>query len=152
MGSLAQLSQKLRPLRSRSNLYQIVFDLVRRYENVFVNLQKQQLSQGQDIFGNTIGEYSQLTEQIAQLENPRKPKIAGEPYNFEWTGNFFDGIRLEVRRDTAIFSSSDSKTPLLVAQYGDIFGLSDENLTEVVSRVLLPALQFRICEVLGLNA
>lgn len=118
---------------------------MKRFQNILLNLQKKRLNEGQNIFGNTIGVYSPATEEIARQENPRKPKIAGEPFNFEYTGGFFDGMKAIFSGDEVTFTSSDSKTSLITEKWDNIFGQSDEDLQSFVSKVLYPAymIQFR---------
>ena len=94
MGNLIQLQKNFQKLTNKEYLEQLLFTEIKRYENVFVNLQKKQLSSGEDNEGDLFGTYTQATEEIASLENPRKPKKAGEPYNFEYTGGLFDGMEL----------------------------------------------------------
>ncbi|MEM7485036.1 MAG: hypothetical protein AAF348_07490 [Bacteroidota bacterium] len=152
MGTLLKLSQNLQLLKSRDALERIVFALVREYEEVFIRLNKEQLSQGRDIFNIEIGTYSRATE-IESLfgeVRPIRPKTEGEPYNFEWTGGLFEGMELRINNNVAVFTSTDSKTDILVSKYGDIFGLTDDNLREVVQNTLLPALRTEICRTIGL--
>lgn len=152
MANLEQLRAKLKPLRSEREIVKMLFDLVKVYENVFINLNKKQLSQGRNIFDQEIGRYSEGTLSYIDPNNPpRKPKIPGEPYNFEWTGGTIDGIYLIFDRESVKFFSKDSKAPFLEQEYGDIFGLTEKNLAEVVKRVILPAFQIQICQRLGLN-
>jgi len=57
-------------------------------------LQLEQFRKGEDKENRTIGVYSKATELIAKKSNPRKPKIAGRPYNLEWSGDFFNKTKL----------------------------------------------------------
>ena len=153
MATLIQFQQRLQKLISTNKLEQILFEEIRRFENVFVNLQKQQLSDGEDIFEKIVGTYSFATEQIARGENPRKPKIAGQPFNFEYTGGFFDGMYLEITSGKeAVFKSKDEKYPLLRAKYKNIFGLQEDNLRKVIKQVILPAFLLQVRKELKLNA
>ena len=58
-------------------------------------------------------------EYFALIDPPRAPKEAGNPYNFEWSGKFRDGIELRVDGTKAEFWSTSSKTTLLTAEYAD---------------------------------
>ncbi len=151
MASLIQFQQKLARLNNIKYLEELVFNEIRRYENVFLNLNKKQLSEGESNEGDIFGEYSQASEDIAKLTNPRKPKIAGQPFNFENTGGLFDGMELHVDGTQAQFWSTDSKTPELVVKYDGLFGLQPDNLKEVIQRVILPAFLIQIRKELGLG-
>ena len=151
MANLQEFQTNLKKVNSYASLEIILFVEIKRFENVFINLNKSQLSEGKSATGQLFGTYSQLTEDIAKTENPRKPKIAGEPYNFEYTGGLFDGFELLVDGTQAQFWSKDSKTPFLETKYKDLFGLQDDNLKEVIFKVILPAFQLQIRKVLQLG-
>lgn len=75
-------------------------------------LQTQQLSKGQDSYGNYVGFYKTVTQDYYAQDpynKPRKPKNSGQAYNFEWTGEFFDSMNIKVdssNTDYEIFSST----------------------------------------------
>lgn len=150
MANIAQFQKAIQPLLNPSYLEKILFDEIRRFENIFVNQQKAQLNEGLSYKGKIFGEYSQATEEIAKNENPRKPKIAGQPFNFEYTGSFFDGMELQVFQDRAEFWSTDSKTPMLVAKYDDLFGLTPERFSKIFDRVIFPAFMNEIRKTISL--
>lgn len=111
------------------------------------------MGEGRDIFDKEIGTYSRSTELeylFGDGPKPRKPKIEGQPYNFEDTGSFFDGFYLDISNGMAEWKSKDSKTPLLVQKYGDIFGLDDVNLKNVIKNILVPGFQKYIRTILQL--
>lgn len=151
MGNLYQFQKNLQKLDDSKTLELILFVEIKRYENIFINLNKKQLSEGESATGGLFGTYSQATEEIAKTENPRKPKIAGQPFNFEYTGGLFDGFELLVDGTQAQFWSTDSKTPFLVTEYKDLFGLQDENLKEVITKVIYPAFMIQIRKVLQID-
>lgn len=136
--NLIQFRQNLARTSNREEIYKEVFRIIRLLEAYLVDLQQLQLSEGQNPQGQTIGTYSPATEEFAKQENPLQPKRAGDPYNFEWTGKFFRGMNIKVGKNEAVFTSSDSKTPLLIQQYGQLFGLSDKHLEEAVREKILP--------------
>lgn len=139
MGTVLNLKKNLVPLQSKELVYEILFDVIRSFEAYLIDLNLIQLSKGEDIFGKTIGTYSAVTEEIAKKPpRPKEPKIFGKPYNFEWSGDFFRGFKLDVKNQVAIFTSRDSKTPMLIDLYGDIFGLNDDNLREAIQEKIAP--------------
>ena len=144
MANLYQLQENIQKIANRVELETVIFDEINRYKNVFINLNKKQLSEGESSEGDLFGVYSKATEEIAKTENPRKPKVAGDPYNFEYTGGLFDGFQLIVKDNQAQFWSTDSKTEELVVEYEGLFGLQDDNLKEVISKVIYPAFMIQI--------
>lgn len=139
MATLIEFQRRLQILDSQVSLDFLLFKEIERFKNIFIRLNKEQLSKGEDNEGDIFGEYTQATQEIAALGNPRKPKIAGQPYNFEDTGGLFDGFEMIIENSTAQFWSTDSKTPELIVEYQGLFGLNPDNLQKVISTVILPA-------------
>lgn len=138
MATLAQFEKRLAVLVNRDSLHTILFDSIRRTEKIAISLNKQQLNEGYGSDDKTLGVYSLATQNWQRDYIPRKPKIAGQPYNFEDTGSFFDGFYLDFRDGTVEFWSSDEKTPFLVEKYGNLFGLDDNNLSNYITNSVLP--------------
>ena len=87
-----------------------------KWTEVFKILTDEQLGLGLDAKGKVIGRYSKATEgYAADPENrPRQPKIAGEPFNFEWTGGLFDELYLTFdSKDSYTLFSYDAKASFL---------------------------------------
>lgn len=119
----------------------MAFGVLKRLESFIIDLNQIQLSKGQDIFGGSLGVYSPATEEIAKGENTREPKIAGKPYNFEWTGELFDNMYIVFTDNTADIFSRDPKAAFIDDTYGgNIFGLTDEHKTELLTEKVLPIL------------
>ena len=118
-----------------------LFLAVKKAENKFIALNKSQLSEGENYLGVEVGTYKARTQKKA-LSNPKpkKSKNVGDPYNFEWSGDFFDGFKLGVNSDEAtIFSTgigSGEKANFLTTK--DLFGLNNENLAKVIKEEILP--------------
>lgn len=157
MATLVELRQRLEPLQKRDRIYEIALRTAKRFEAYLIDLNQIQLSKGQNIFGELIGVYSQATEDRAKTEDTRRPKIAGQNYNFEWTGELFDGMKVRLTSDfLEIFSTADH-TDLVVAKFSNIFGeealfgLTPESLSEFVERIT-PDIQKEVCEALNLRS
>ena len=150
MATIAEFQQRLSRIASKKSLELILFTEIKRHEKIFVRYNKEQLSKGENNEGEIIGTYTEATEEMAADDNPRQPKIAGQPYNFEYTGGLFDGFELRVFEDNAYFFSTDSKTPELVSQYKGLFGLQEDNLREIIKTVIIPAFVFQIRKELNL--
>lgn len=69
-------------------------------------LQENQLAKGKDSSGSVVGVYSWTTEVYYAKDpqnKPRKPKVKGEPYNFEWSGELFDSMNIKVNTPSSEF-------------------------------------------------
>ena len=86
-----------------------------------------------------MGTYSFATEQIAKKQNPIKPKKAGQPFNFQYDGDFFKGLEIVFSGNEALFTGKDSKTPLLTAKYKELLGYTDEQWSDFLVNRLQPA-------------
>jgi hypothetical protein len=139
MATILQFQKRLQRISNPKYLELVVFTEIKRHEALFVEAQKEQLNKGENFRGKVFGTYSPATEEIAKGENTRQPKIAGEPYNFEYYGDFFDGMYLAVFEDNALFFSDDPKTRFLITKYKDLFGLQPESLSKLIKTTILPA-------------
>lgn len=118
--------------------------LIKRKDEVLNILKEEQLNKGLDASGKVVGVYSNTTELIS-IENqlkgrkPRKPKVAGQPFNFEDTGGFFDGFDM-MFEDFKSFSlfSRDSKAKMLEQEYGNIDTLTKTNNERINMEILRP--------------
>jgi hypothetical protein len=90
--------------------------------------------------GDIIGTYSMTTQQIAK-ENPPasgRPKIAGQPYNLEWDGDFFRQMFVVVLRDALVVESNSKSFREMQAQdwwKDEIMELTKENLQKYSDRI-----------------
>lgn len=159
MATLKEIRQNLKPLLNETRFYRIVLRTASRFEAYLVDLNQLQLSEGKDIFGEIIGFYSEATQAIAAQETTRQPKIAGRPYNFEWTGGVFDGMKIRTRIGAGYIEiyTTDEKYDLLIDTYSGffgentIFGLTPDSQTEFVSEKLEPAVQDLVWKTLRLT-
>lgn len=153
MGSLVQFQKNLQKLDDRKYLNDILFNAIRKTEKIAISLQKQQLSEGRDNQDKVVGTYSRATELESLFGDvkPRQSKREGDPYNFEWTGDFFDGMELLFSSDEVSFWSKDSKTPLLVEKWENIMGLDDINLYNYIQNALYPLIMLQIRKTLQID-
>lgn len=133
-------SEKVSPNKINEELFKLVKSIERDIKKL--NMNEQLFNEGVDannkpLFSkkNKRGTYSLLTEQLSGGQ-----KKAGDPYTLRDTGDFFKGFFIKIENDKALFGSTDEKTPLLIADFGDIFGLTDENLKALIDKKLKPLL------------
>ena len=117
-----------------------LFDFIRSIEAEIVRLNREQLNEkSKDIYGDAIGFYSKATEVITKGR-----KKAGEPFDAEDTGAFLNGLYAKVQRDMVVFGSTDPKTTLILNSDNwlsqDLFGLTDEDLQNVIQDKIYPFL------------
>ena len=139
-------AKRIQPNRLQNDL----FKFIRSIEKELLDKNKNQIQENsQDIFGNPIGFYSQATEVISKGK-----KKKGEPFSGVDTGDFFKGFYMQEVSGVLRFSSTDPKTNKILNSNNwlsnELFGLSDENLKEIIKHRLLPFFVNNIREKLDL--
>lgn len=153
MATVLELRERLLPLKNRETVYGIFFESVAAFQAYLIDFNQIRLEEGEDVFGNLVGTYSRATELeylFGEGPKPIKPKVEGEPYNFQWTGGLFGGMKIDIFSDRAEFTSTDGKTPELLEKYGQILGLQPEDLEEAIRERLFPDFMERLRGLLGL--
>ena len=123
--------------------YRIVLDNADKIVNL---LKEKQLGEGKYYDGSIIGTYSKYTQRYSDEGDPSKAitsKPYGEPYNFQWTGNFFKEMYLQAYVDAPEFDifSRDGKVQALKDAYGeDLLKLSEENNDWINENIIAPEL------------
>ena len=102
-----------------------------------------QLTKGLNANNEIIGTYSPATDIMSEggtfvWEGVRYEKIAGEPYNFVDTGDFFGSFKVLVYDDGfAIFADDNKDGEKLTQKFGkNILGLTDDNINDLVTEML----------------
>jgi len=149
MATLNQQLQKAKSLNQQA-ITKELFLFIRSIEKEFLDRNKEQIQEdSKDIFGNPIGFYSQATEIITKGR-----KKAGEPFSGVDTGNWFKGFKMQEVSGVLRFTSTDEKNQLILNSDNwlsdELFGLSDKNLKEVISKLLLPFLLTQIRDTLDI--
>jgi len=137
-----------------NNLSNMIRQILRdKWTQVFKILTDEQLGLGLDAKGKVIGRYSKATESYAADPDnrPRQPKIAGEPFNFEWTGGLFDELYLTFdSKDSYTLFSYDAKASFLKDTYGDIFDFTEAHNYRINFEIILPELDKKLTQKLNL--
>lgn len=152
MATVVQLRDRLLPLRNREVVYGIFFESVEAFQAYLVDLNQIRLEDGENVFGNVVGTYSRATELeylFGEGPKPIQPKIEGEPYNFQWTGGLFGGMKIDIFSDRAEFTSTDPNTEELISKYGQILGLQPEDMEEALREKLFPDFIKRLRRFIG---
>ncbi|OWP87777.1 hypothetical protein BWK60_01955 [Flavobacterium covae] len=119
----------------------------------FIRLNTAQIDQFQGVDGSILkstnskykGHYSLATALLASNQNPLLPKVAGEPYNFVYHGDFINNLQIEIspKKDKfEIFStgtgSGDKKT--FFDSFPSLLGLNNDN-SEQANNIILEEIQ-----------
>ena len=115
-----------------------LFDFIKTLSDYMVELNKNQINiDSQDIYGKAIGFYSKATELLTN-----GAKGAGEPFTGKDTGSFLDKFYVTVLDDVFFFGSTDPKTDDILSSpnwlSSSLFGLTEENLNELIETKILP--------------
>ena len=117
-----------------------MFQALKKAENKVIEANKNQLLKGENQLGDIVGVYSPYTEIYADRDGILTDKTPGSPYNFNWSGDFYDGFNLSISGDEATISSvgvgSGDKKEFLTTS--NLFGLNDENLKEIIQSEIIP--------------
>lgn len=139
MSTVKELLNKLKGV----NINSLTKLVIKENEKEIIKVNQQELSQGRNYLGQSVGVYSKNTELLSKQTNPRQPKKAGKPYNFEDTGDLFDrmyiilnGIKLKI--DSKGKGDSDKK--LFISQ-NDLLGFDQTSEDIINYKILKPDLQ-----------
>lgn len=137
MATLHQQLQKAKAIKPKS-LERDLFKFITRIRKEFLDKNKEQIEiDSHDIHGKAIGFYSYATEMIS---GGRKKQ--GDPFTGVDTGEWFKGFYMQEVAGVLRIGSTDPKTNEILNSdnwlSSDLFGLTDENLQELISTRLLP--------------
>lgn len=116
-----------------------------------IDMNTGQLSDGKTSLGEEITpEYhDDFYATLKHRLNPKPPKYTPD---LNLTGSFYGGFKIEVKKDSLLFLSTDSKTESLEKKYSSsIFGLTDANKKEFSFGYLFEDLKGYITKVTGLR-
>lgn len=92
------------------------------------------------------GRYTLATQMIAASERPLLPKIAGDQYNWMWTGQFIGGFKLRVIKNSTqieIFSTGEGSglKKDFFDGYKNLYGLTIEDQRVLNQEIIKPELE-----------
>lgn len=122
----------------------VIDEIIEENEDKIVSMNINQISRHENTDGGDLenkyiafdGFYKKATETFASLGIPTKPitsKAQGKAYNFTWSGEFFDKMRLlkgSKDNDFSIFSDGQNTNEMKKAffeGYENLYGLIPEN-------------------------
>ncbi len=137
---MATFQQQLERSKSISPeiLSRELFAFIKSVSEYMVELNKAQINKdSQDIYGKAIGFYSKATDMLTNGQ-----KEWGTPFTGKDTGNWLDKFYVTVLDDVFFFGSTDPKTDDILSSphwlSHSLFGLTDENLKDVIDTKIKP--------------
>lgn len=129
----------------------ILKDAVNRHSFQIIQLNQIELDQGKNYLGQIVGKYAKSTELISKTENPRQPKKAGQPYNFEYTGALFDKMFIKYDGKVIIINSNGlgDNAKQLFLEINKALGFTKESSDMINWDILLPELQLKVKQILS---
>ncbi|MBX3253916.1 MAG: hypothetical protein KF862_07210 [Chitinophagaceae bacterium] len=147
MGTVKNLREVLRNLDVTAVAVKSVSDTTGSY----ADLNAEQMSQGLRADGKEIiPSYRPLTIRMKQLFGKGLGSITDRVTLYN-EGDFYKGIRTDVKGLNVVTTSEDPKRQGLEEKYGDIFGLSPRFKQEYVEEYLRPYWKFLIEQETGLK-
>jgi len=115
-----------------------LFLFIKSVSEHLVELNKKQINQdSQDIYGKAIGFYSKATDILTNGQ-----KEWGTPFTGKDTGDWLDSFYVTVLDNIFFFGSTDPKTDDILSSKHwlshSLFGLTDENLNDVIETKIKP--------------
>lgn len=135
---ISTLLERIKRFNSDLTEGKIFQEVVKENESVIVdmNAENQLFEKGVNALGVSISSYRPYSDKTVEIK-----KMKGQPFNrvtLRDTGDFHSVFFVRVSRENFSVDSTDWKTKKLVKKYGDIFGLTDENLTELIMDYVAP--------------
>lgn len=122
-------------------------DEIMKHEDVIVQMvaRDQLYEQGVEGRGISIMDYQPYTARTIKIKQKK-----GQPYDrvtLRDTGEFHDSLHVEFDDEGFYVTSTDDKAKYLLARYGKtIFGLTNENFTELLRNYIRPELKEKLKE------
>ena len=139
MEKMQRLIDNLSYIQRNFDMY--VEEVIRDNEQIIINLNRQDqlynkgiTSTSKDI--SSYRPYKSLTIKIKQEKGQPTDRVT-----LRDRGDFYEGFYIEYFEEGFLISSTDEKTKKLKAKYGeDIFGLTNENLSNLLHKEIIPIL------------
>ena len=139
---ISTLLERVKRFNSDLTEGKIFQEVIKENENVIIdmNAENQLFKKGVNALGVSISSYRPYSDKTVEIK-----KMKGQPFDrvtLRDTGDFHSAFFVRVSRENFSIDSTDWKTKKLVKKYGDqkgdIFGLTDENLTELITEYVAP--------------
>jgi len=122
MSSLFELRKRFESL----NINELAREAVEETKQEIISLQRDQMLHGLKKDGSKIGKYKD--DKYAAKKFSKNPLAGFGNVDLKLENDFQNDIFVDVRVNTLVIDSADEKTPKLIDDYGDPFGLEKERL------------------------
>lgn len=124
-------------ITSNNDLGEIFKEIISRHTAIIEDLNRAQLRYGADALGNNLKEYA--SESYAKYK--REIGAVSLPFaDLKLTGDFYDSFLTKINENYLELDAKDYKTKHLKQKYGEILGLSPDNLEVYVKEYFYPEL------------
>lgn len=130
------------------NLYNVAKEIIKEDAEFIIGMLKHgQLEQGLNSYGKIVGRYSVHTQGYANADNISTPKRFGDPYNFFWSGQTVENLKVsKITKKSFEITTVKFKQNLLEEIYGELFDLTEEHNEYYNNEMLLPKLYEKIID------
>ena len=139
MEKIQRLIDNLSYIERNFDLY--VEDIIREKEQIIINFNRETQLYDKGITSKSKSilsykPYRRLTIQIKQDKGQPTDRVT-----LKDRGDFYEGFYIEYFEEGFLINSTDEKTKKLKAKYGeDIFGLTNENISNLLHKEIIPIL------------
>lgn len=113
--------------------------LIDNKEFVLDLLKYGQLEKGIRSDGKIAGWYSERTQVFARKQGVKTPKIPNTPYNFFWSGNTVENLKVsKVTKSVYDITTVPKMQKLLEEIHGELFDLTEEHNEYINNEILYP--------------
>jgi hypothetical protein len=126
------------------NITSLTATVIKEKTKEIIEVNQKELREGKNFVGQTVGLYAKSTELISkESPTPNQPKIAGQPYNFDWSGNLFEREFITYSNAKIKFDSrgkGDNQKQLFVS-VNRLLGVDEKGEKIINFEIVLPGLQ-----------
>jgi hypothetical protein len=132
----------LKSIGSKSSIDSIVSDVIQKNKSQIIDINLINLDSGLDNKDRIVGTYLPTTQARAEdaLIKPNQSKIAGQPFNFDWTGQFINRIYITYRSNKIKFLSrgmGDSEKRTFI-ETNNLLGVSQKGSDIINNEIIRP--------------
>ena len=126
------------------NVEKTTAKIIKNQQQEIIGINQDRLSfDGKNYEGKITGTYAIETQSAARISNAIRPKTSGSAYNFEWTGDFFNGMYLTYERNRIKILSKGmgltEKSHFITSNKA--LGFSDKEVKIINDELIKPSLQ-----------
>jgi len=140
---MSMIQKDIDTVRSKLNKLEDVArkSVMKNADFILELIKNEQLGKGIMSDGSSAPPYSPVTDAIANspfgTKRPRKDKVAGQPWNFEWSGDWMDAFYIRSELEGFDILSADGKTRMLEEKAGGQLLKLTEKLNDFINDTII---------------